>query len=194
MARAAGHRRRGRQAPARGGIRGSLPNARSAMPQPAAGRWRLVAAALLLATLSAYHPAWHGGLLWDDVTHVTSAELRSCTASGASGGNWAQPSSITADALGLLVPASTLGRRDVRLPPGQHLPAHVIGPPADGDPAAPEGARRRARWRRVRAASVHVESVAWIAELKNVLSARCTSERRWPICSSIANGLAAHTR
>jgi len=37
----------------------------------------LVAAALLLATLSAYHPAWHGGLLWDDVTHVTSAELRS---------------------------------------------------------------------------------------------------------------------
>ena len=30
----------------------------------------------LLATLAVYHPAWHGGLLWDDDAHVTSAALR----------------------------------------------------------------------------------------------------------------------
>jgi protein O-mannosyl-transferase len=37
----------------------------------------LVGAALLVATLSAYQPAWHGGLLWDDDKHVTSQELQS---------------------------------------------------------------------------------------------------------------------
>ena len=42
-------------------------------------RWRewLVVSALLLATFAAYQPAWHGGMLWDDDKHVTSAELRS---------------------------------------------------------------------------------------------------------------------
>ncbi len=37
----------------------------------------LVGAALLVATLAAYQPAWHGGLLWDDDKHVTSPELQS---------------------------------------------------------------------------------------------------------------------
>jgi Flp pilus assembly protein TadD len=37
----------------------------------------LLFAALLLATLAAYQPAWHGGLLWDDDAHVTEAALRS---------------------------------------------------------------------------------------------------------------------
>jgi len=32
---------------------------------------------LLLATLSAYYPAWHGGILWDDDSHITRNELRS---------------------------------------------------------------------------------------------------------------------
>ncbi len=35
------------------------------------------AAFLLLATLAVYHPAWHGGALWDDDSHITRAELRS---------------------------------------------------------------------------------------------------------------------
>ncbi len=34
-------------------------------------------AALLAATLAAYQPAWHGGLVWDDEAHVTRPELRS---------------------------------------------------------------------------------------------------------------------
>ena len=32
---------------------------------------------LLLATLLAYQPAWHGGLLWDDDGHLTRSDLRS---------------------------------------------------------------------------------------------------------------------
>jgi tetratricopeptide (TPR) repeat protein len=34
-------------------------------------------AGLLLVTLAAYHPAWHGGLLWDDDAHLTRPDLRS---------------------------------------------------------------------------------------------------------------------
>ena len=40
-------------------------------------RWLLLLAALLAATLAAYQPAWHGGLVWDDEAHVTRPELRS---------------------------------------------------------------------------------------------------------------------
>jgi hypothetical protein len=34
-------------------------------------------AALLLATLAAYYPAWQGGMVWDDESHVTAVALRS---------------------------------------------------------------------------------------------------------------------
>jgi len=40
------------------------------------GVW-LVLAALLLATLAAYQPAWHGSMLWDDDRHITRGELQS---------------------------------------------------------------------------------------------------------------------
>lgn len=39
-------------------------------------RWDLFAA-LLLVTLAAYYPAWNGGLLWDDDAHVTRGDLQS---------------------------------------------------------------------------------------------------------------------
>lgn len=32
---------------------------------------------LILATLAAYHPAWHGSPLWDDEAHLTRADLQS---------------------------------------------------------------------------------------------------------------------
>src|SRR5262245_42413392 len=32
--------------------------------------------ALLLATLAAYQPSWHGGVLWDDPAHLTRPELQ----------------------------------------------------------------------------------------------------------------------
>jgi tetratricopeptide (TPR) repeat protein len=46
--------------------------------QPARDRavW-LVPLVLLVATLAAYFPAWHGGMLWDDDGHVTRVALRS---------------------------------------------------------------------------------------------------------------------
>ena len=37
----------------------------------------LFIAALLIAVLLVYQPAWNGGFLWDDKAHVTRAELRS---------------------------------------------------------------------------------------------------------------------
>jgi len=37
----------------------------------------LLAAALVVAVFVAYQPAWHGTLLWDDDAHVTSPELQS---------------------------------------------------------------------------------------------------------------------
>ena len=33
--------------------------------------------ALLIVTLAAYYPAWHGGVLWDDNAHLTRPELQS---------------------------------------------------------------------------------------------------------------------
>jgi tetratricopeptide (TPR) repeat protein len=52
---------------------------RAVAEAPTARDWRpwLLLLALLLATLAAYHPAWHGGMVWDDDAHVTSAALRS---------------------------------------------------------------------------------------------------------------------
>src|SRR5262245_8902359 len=39
--------------------------------------WLLFAAVIVLATVFAYQPAWHGGLLWDDDAHFTRPELQS---------------------------------------------------------------------------------------------------------------------
>ena len=37
----------------------------------------LFAAAVLLVTAAAYYPAWQGGLLWDDRAHLTAPALQS---------------------------------------------------------------------------------------------------------------------
>jgi tetratricopeptide (TPR) repeat protein len=42
------------------------------------GLWWLLPA-LWIATMVAYQPAWHGGVLWDDNAHLTRAGLRSVT-------------------------------------------------------------------------------------------------------------------
>jgi len=49
-------------------------------PPPSPAPWTpahvaLLLAALLLATLAVYQPAWHGAFLWDDDAHVTEAAL-----------------------------------------------------------------------------------------------------------------------
>ncbi len=131
----------------------------------------LLFAALLLATLATYQPAWHGGLLWDDDAHVTAAGLRSWDGLrriwfdlGATQqyyplvhsafwlmhrlwGDWTTGYhlvNITLHALSACLVAAILGRL---LVPGAVLAAAVFA-----------------------LHPVHVESVAWITELKNTLS------------------------
>jgi Flp pilus assembly protein TadD len=72
-------RARRRRAPRRPGV-----PAAAARDAPVSGALRTsdvpawgVFAALLAALLLAYHPAWHGGMLWDDDGHLTRASLRS---------------------------------------------------------------------------------------------------------------------
>jgi protein O-mannosyl-transferase len=49
-----------------------------ATPLPRADRTSLlVLGGLLLVTLAAYSPVWHGGMLWDDDAHLTRASLQS---------------------------------------------------------------------------------------------------------------------
>ncbi len=53
-----------------------VPNQRRHSARP---RWGIILglAALLAMTLVAYSPAWHGGMLWDDDGHITPPQLRS---------------------------------------------------------------------------------------------------------------------
>ncbi|HUL73738.1 MAG TPA: glycosyltransferase family 39 protein, partial [Vicinamibacterales bacterium] len=48
----------------------------AAAPPSARPPW-LLFALLLAATLVAYAPAWHGGMIWDDDAHITRLDLRS---------------------------------------------------------------------------------------------------------------------
>ena len=134
------------------------------------GIWLLLPA-LLLATLAAYHPAWHGGMLWDDDAHITRSDLRSAAGLwriwfdlGATqqyyplvhSAFWLQHKlwgddtlgyhlvSITLHALSAFLFALILRRLAV---PGACLAAVIFA-----------------------LHPVNVESVAWITELKNTLS------------------------
>jgi tetratricopeptide (TPR) repeat protein len=55
-----------------------MPNVRVGADRPRHG-WGACLLLLLLtaATLAAYYPAWHGGVLWDDDRHITRSDLRS---------------------------------------------------------------------------------------------------------------------
>jgi protein O-mannosyl-transferase len=136
------------------------------------GRDWLFAAALVAVVVLAYQPAWQGGFLWDDDAHVTRPELRSTEGLyhiwftvGATQqyypllhsifwvehklwGDWALPYhllNILLHAAAAVMVALALRRLAV---PGAYLAAAVFA-----------------------LHPVHVESVAWITELKNTLSA-----------------------
>jgi tetratricopeptide (TPR) repeat protein len=55
-----------------------MPTVRGAANSPSHG-WgaSLLLLLLIAATLAAYYPAWHGGVLWDDDRHITRSDLRS---------------------------------------------------------------------------------------------------------------------
>ena len=132
----------------------------------------LFAAALVAAVLLAYQPAWHGGQIWDDQAHVTRPELQS----------WHGLTRIWCDVTAtqqyypLLHSAFWLEHKlwgDATL--GYHLVNILLHAVAALMTAA------ILRWLGVPGAylaaaifalhPVHVESVAWITELKNTLSA-----------------------
>lgn len=147
---------------------------RKDLPSPSPHRrWSvwLLLPALLLVTLAAYHPAWHGGMLWDDDAHITRSDLRSTEGLwriwfdlGATqqyypvvhSAFWLQHRlwgddtlgyhlvNIVLHALSAFLLAVILRRLAV---PGAFLAAFLFA-----------------------LHPVHVESVAWITELKNTLS------------------------
>ena len=128
-------------------------------------------AALLLATLAAYYPAWQGGMVWDDESHVTAVALRSMEGLGRI---WFELGA-TAQYYPLVHSAFWIQHRlwgDATL--GYHLVnilLHVLSScllwvilrrldvPGSALAAVVFALH-----------PVHVESVAWITELKNTLS------------------------
>jgi tetratricopeptide (TPR) repeat protein len=135
---------------------------------------------LLLATLAAYQPAWHGGMVWDDEAHVTRPDLQSV---GGLGRIWREVGAtqqyyplvhsafwiehalwgddtfgyhivnITLHAVTALLLALILQHLAVR---GAWVAAVIFA-----------------------LHPVHVESVAWVSELKNVLSGMLMLAAAW---------------
>jgi protein O-mannosyl-transferase len=137
----------------------------------ATARSYAVLIALILATLVAYQPAWHGGILWDDAGHLTRADLAS--ASGLAR-IWFEPG-VTQQYYPVVHTAFWIlnglwGHHTI----GYHLVNVLL-----------HATSAWLLWLLLRRLSVpggllaatifalhpvHVESVAWITELKNVLS------------------------
>ncbi len=137
---------------------------------PAVPLWLLVLA-LTLVTFLAYRPAWHGGNLWDDAAHLTRPELQSIDGLGRIWlelGATQQYYPLTHTAFWLqhrLWGDDTFGYHLVSI--ALHLATALL-------------LLAILRTLRIRGAflaaavfalhPVHVESVAWITELKNTLS------------------------
>ncbi len=142
--------------------------------KPAASRlpkWT-VPAILLVATFAAYAPALHGGLLWDDRAHVTRPELQSVSGLGRI---WFELGA-TQQYYPLVHTAFWVEHRLWGESPfGYHL-VNVLLHAAVAALAYLILQRLRVPGAGLAAAifalhPVHVESVAWITELKNTLSA-----------------------
>jgi tetratricopeptide (TPR) repeat protein len=126
---------------------------------------------LLLATLVAYYPVWHGGLLWDDDQHLTREALRSID------GLWRIWFDIGATQQYYPITHSAFWL-EYRLWANHTFGYHIVNVGLHACSAYLVAAilRRLAVPGAVVAAlifalhPVHVESVAWIAELKNTLS------------------------
>ncbi len=160
--------------PAKGGQPGSSPITFSttAAVKPLSPKDWFFAFALLAAVILVYQPAWQGGLIWDDAAHVTRPELRS----------WQGLYSIwfnlgaTQQYYPLLHSAFWVEHKlwgDATL--GYHLVNILLHAVASLMVAlilrhlAIPGAFLAAAIFALH--PVHVESVAWITELKNTLSA-----------------------
>lgn len=139
-------------------------------PERARVRW-LLWPALLLVTAAAYRPAWYGGLLWDDAAHITAAHLRDLT------GLWRIWFDVGATQQYYPVVHSAFWLAH-RAWGDQTLPYHLLN---IGLHATSAFVLALLLWRLAIPGAavaavvfalhpVHVESVAWISELKNTLS------------------------
>ena len=164
----------------------------SLLPRPA-----LLVLAVFGATLAAYLPALHGGLLWDDAAHITAGSLRGW------GGLWRiwfrlgstqQYYPVLHSAFWVehrLWGDSVLGYHLVNV--GLHATAACLFALALSRLRGAAGVPSAAEWLAAGIFALHpvcVESVAWISEQKNTLSLvfyllsavaylRFDSERRW---------------
>jgi len=149
------------------------PTPRAAPPKASTNLW-LLFAGLVLLTLAVYYPVWHGGMLWDDDAHMTRADLRSI------GGLWriwfdvgATQQYYPAVHSAFWLFSQLWGENTL----GYHLVTIVLH--ASSAFLVALILRRLAIPGGVLAAlifavhPVHVESVAWITELKNTLSGVC---------------------
>src|SRR5436305_13172975 len=126
---------------------------------------------LIVATTLAYQPAWNGKPVWDDNSHITSAELRSLHGLGRI---WTDPSAAP-QYYPLL---HTLFWVEYKLWDGRTLPYHLITILLHAILALLVFRILRelevpGAWLAVFLFAlhpVHVESVAWLSEIKNTLS------------------------
>jgi protein O-mannosyl-transferase len=151
-------------------IRQAPPRAVEASPPGAAVTWLLLPA-LIAVALAAYHPAWYGGILWDDPAHLTTPALQPLSGLVRI---WFEPGAtqqyypLTHSAFWLMH----------RLWGDSTLGYHIVNITLHGCSAFVLALllRRLAIPGGILAAfifalhPVHVESVAWMTELKNVLS------------------------
>ena len=138
-------------------------------PEPRFGWWLLPV--LVVAALVAYHPAWHGGFVWDDDHHITAPALRSV------GGLWRIWFDLGATEQYYPVVHTILWglyRICGDQPTGYHLVNIVLH--ATSAYLFAVILRRLAVPGAAVAAvifalhPVHVESVAWVTEIKNTVS------------------------
>jgi Flp pilus assembly protein TadD len=138
--------------------------------------WRVAAlwAALTAATLAAYYPAWHGAPLWDDEAHITPVEFQSVEGLGRiwfeiGASQQYYPIVHTAFwAMHRLWGDATLGYHLVNIV--LHATSALLIALILGRLAIPGGLLAAFLFA---LHPVHVESVAWITELKNTLSTVC---------------------
>lgn len=126
---------------------------------------------LIVITALAYQPAWNGKPIWDDDIHITPAELRSLHGLGRI---WTDPAAAP-QYYPLLHTAFWIGHKLWRARP---LPYHLLNLALHGLTALLlwrilERLQLPGAWLAAGIFALHpvlVESVAWISELKNVLS------------------------
>ena len=144
--------------------------AASTTPPPSSATLALLPV-LVLITALVYHPAWHGGMLWDDEAHLTSAALRGA------GGLWRIWFDVGATQQYYPMVHSAFWLMDAVFGTGM-LGYHLVNIGLHALAAwlvAVVLARLDIPGARLAAVifalhPVHVESVAWITELKNTLS------------------------